>query len=292
MRGGKSGSYHGKPAPRGAPYPCRVRALLQPRFWAAHLLMVVAVAAAVLAGVWQLHVWQAGREAAAKDLTAAAPRALDSVMGGDDAFPGRYVGQPVQLEGRWLPESTLYVADRENAGRKGYWVVTPVLVGGTSAIPVVRGWSATRQVAPPTGPARVTGWLQPSEGSGATDANPDDDVIPEMRVASIVQHVDADLYSGFVVQREASSGAGGLRQVTPASIPEVSSTDHLRNLLYAFQWWIFGGFALYVWSDGAATSSGPRPRRPSPSTNPLPVRLGRCDSSPPTGCWRWSSACC
>ena len=22
---------------------------------------------------------------------------------------------------------------------------------------------------------------------------------------------------------------------------------HLRNLLYAFQWWIFGAFAIYMW---------------------------------------------
>ncbi|MCW2826540.1 MAG: hypothetical protein JWQ67_156, partial [Marmoricola sp.] len=39
----------------------------------------------------------------------------------------------------------------------------------------------------------------------------------------------------------------GLLPVTPESIPEVSSTTSLRNLLYAFQWWIFGVFALYIW---------------------------------------------
>ena len=219
-------------------------ALLSPRYWGAHLVMVVALGAAVVLGLWQLHVWQAGREAATTDLTTAPPKSLGSVMGGDQAFPGKYLGQPVRFAGRWMPQSTLYVRDRELGGKRGYWVVTPVLVG-RSAMPVVRGWSAQPQAPAVSGPAEVTGWLQPSEGSGATDANPDDDVIPEMRVASIVQHVDADLYSGFVVQKD---GAGaGLRQVTPESIPEVSSTDHLRNLLYAFQWWIFGGFAVYVW---------------------------------------------
>ena len=47
--------------------------------------------------------------------------------------------------------------------------------------------------------------------------------------------------------KDAGAGSDGLEQVTPESVPEVSNTSHLRNLLYAFQWWIFGGFAIYIW---------------------------------------------
>ena len=168
-------------------------------------------------------------------------------MSGDDPFPGQYLGQPVSFEGRWLPEGTLYVADRDLHGKRGYWVMTPVLVG-TSAMPVVRGWSAQ-----PHAPAAerdrsaVHGWLQASEGTNATDDDPEDDVIPEMRIASVVEHVDADLYSGYVVAKSAGEASNGLEKVTPESVPEVSSTSHLRNLLYAFQWWIFAGFAVYIW---------------------------------------------
>jgi surfeit locus 1 family protein len=229
------------------PYPCRVRELVRPRFWGAHLLVVVAVVAAVLMGLWQLHVWKAGRAASATDLTTAAPVALQRVMGGDDAFPGKDLGRPVAFAGRWMPQSTLFVRDRDLGGKRGYWVMTPVLVGGKSAMPVVRGWSSHADAPAVSGEVDVTGWLQPSEGTGANDSDPDDDVIPEMRIASVVQHVDADLYSAFVVQKDGAAAAGGLRQVTPESIPEVSSTDHLRNLLYAFQWWVFGGLAIYIW---------------------------------------------
>ena len=217
--------------------------LLHPRHWGAHLLMVVAVAVAVLLGIWQLHVWQAARESEARDLSNARPLPLSKVMGGDDAFPGRYLGQPVSMSGTWLPEGTLYVADRSLDGTRGYWVMTPVLVGD-SAMPVVRGWTRTPSAPTPSGTAEVTGWLQASEGAGVPDADPHDDVIPEMRVASIVEHVDADLYSGFVVERGTD---GTLSQVTPDSIPEVSNTTSLRNLLYAFQWWIFGGLAIFIW---------------------------------------------
>jgi surfeit locus 1 family protein len=223
-----------------------VRLLLRPRFWGAHLLMLAALAAAIGLGIWQLHAWQAGRAADARDLTDAATLPLSKVMSGDDPFPGEYLGQPVSFEGRWLPEGTLYVADRDLHGKRGYWVMTPVLVG-QSAMPVVRGWSAQPHAPAPAGPVEVDGWLQASEGTNATDDDPEDDVIPEMRIASVVEHVDADLYSAYVVAKSAGEASNGLEKVTPESVPEVSNTSHLRNLLYAFQWWIFAGFAVYIW---------------------------------------------
>lgn len=225
------------------PYSGGVPTLLAPRHWGAHLLMVLAVAAATLLGLWQLNTWEAARAAEASDLSEAAPRPLAKVMGGDDPFPGQYVGQPVAFSGRWMPESTLYVQDRLLGSRRGYWVVTPVLVG-ESAMPVVRGWSRTKTAPEPTGEVEVDGWLQPSEGSNAPDDDPRDDEIPEMRIATITEYVDADLYSAYVVARNAGSG---LAAVPPDSVPRVSAVTSLRNLLYAFQWWIFGVFAIYVW---------------------------------------------
>jgi surfeit locus 1 family protein len=226
--------------------------LLTPRYWGAHLLMVVALAATIGLGIWQLHAWQAGRAAEARDISDAKPLPLAKVMSGDDPFPGQYLGQPVTFAGEWLPKGTLYVSDRALDGKRGYWVMTPVLVGD-SAMPVVRGWSTKPEAPAPSGQVEVRGWLQASEGSDAPDDDPEDDVIPEMRIASVVEHVDADLYSGYVVARSISmsstttAATDGLRNVTPDSVPNVSSVTHLRNLLYAFQWWIFGGFAVYVW---------------------------------------------
>ena len=124
--------------------------LLAPRYWGAHLLMVLAVAAAVLLGMWQLHVWEAARASEAQDLSNAKALPLAKVMTGDSPFNGKYLGQPVSFEGEWLSKGTLYVADRDLDGQRGYWVTTPVLVGD-SAMPVVRGWSQTKDVAEPRG---------------------------------------------------------------------------------------------------------------------------------------------
>ena len=78
-------------------------ALLSPRYWGGHLLLVLAVAATTGLGIWQLHAWQAHRAAEARDLTGAAPVSLAAVMGGDDPFPGQDVGRPVRFTGSWRP---------------------------------------------------------------------------------------------------------------------------------------------------------------------------------------------
>src|SRR5690349_3947811 len=130
-------------------------------------MMLVAVGLAVGLGLWQLHAWQVRRDAAALDLVDEKPKALTSVMGGDDAFPGRELGHPVSFSGRWLDHGTVYASARVREGRTGYWVVSPMLVDGSrSAMLVVRGWSPRPEAPAPEGQADVTGFLQYGEGSG------------------------------------------------------------------------------------------------------------------------------
>lgn len=221
--------------------------LLSPRYWGGHLLMLVCVGIATGLGFWQLDAWSSHRAAEARDISQADPTPLADVMGGDDRFPGEHDGRPVSLEGRWLADDTVFIANRGHDGRTGYWVVTPVLVDDAdSAMPVVRGWSATPEApALDTDRAAVTGWLQPSEGSGKRDEDPTDDVLPEMRTASLVEKVDEDLYGAFVVTRD--DVEAGLEPVAATSIPDVSSNTALRNLLYAIEWWLFAAFAFFIW---------------------------------------------
>ena len=103
---------------------------LAPRYWGAHLLALVLVGVAVALGLWQYGAWQAHRDDKAADLTGATPVPLTDVMGPDDPFPGDKVGQPVTVSGTWVPEGTVYISGRERDGQDGYWVVTPLAVGG------------------------------------------------------------------------------------------------------------------------------------------------------------------
>ena len=232
----------------GHPYAGRVLALLvRPRFWPGHLAMVVCVTLAAGLGVWQYDAWHQHRADAARNLESKPAEPLSAVMTGDSAFPGRSSGQPVTFAGSWLGDDTVFVADRERAGRTGYWVVTPVLVDGTSsAMPVVRGWSAGTSAPDVSGTVEVTGWLQASEAGDEVDADPQDDVIPSMRVASLVEHVEDDLYSAFVIAR-VPAPQSGVEPVRPAKVTGVSDITGLRNLLYGIEWWVFAGFAVFIW---------------------------------------------
>jgi cytochrome oxidase assembly protein ShyY1 len=233
-------------------------AVAAPRLLPLHLLGLVATVAAVLLGLWQVEAWQAQREAEARDLTSLAPVPLVEVLDSDQPFPSAAVGRPVQVTGQWLPESSFFVTGRDLDGREGLWAITPVAVcDDPSACPsapallVVRGWTADADTAPepPDGTVALTGWLQPPEGTGRPDPDPRDDLLPEVRIADAIQRVDQDLYGAYLVAESAQPAAGlaGVEAVTPESLPDPGSGAGLRNFLYGIQWFVFAGFALFIW---------------------------------------------
>ncbi|MBA3782442.1 MAG: SURF1 family protein [Nocardioides sp.] len=235
--------------------PPRLPLLLRPRALGVHALALVLIAAAVALGFWQLGAWQAQRTAEATDLTRTEPMSLTETMGPDDPFPGNRVGQPVTVAGSWVPSGTVYVEGRKHGGQDGVWAVTPLAVTGQSdsALLVVRGWAATVADAgsPPTGEAMVTAWLQPPDGTGQLDSDPTDDVLPQLRIADAIQHVDQDLYGAYaVVDPQAAQSNAGNEALAPADLeqlPDASRFTALRNLLYAIEWWFFGAFAAFIW---------------------------------------------
>ena len=118
-------------------------------------------------------------------------------------------------------------------------------------------------------------WLQPPEGTGEVDPDPGDDVLPQLRIADAVQHVDQDLYGGLrgrcrpgrpghwpVGSAATNPGTEGLSPAHVDQLPDAGRFTAVRNLLYAFEWWFFGLFAGFIWWRwvreevlGAATAS-------------------------------------
>jgi cytochrome oxidase assembly protein ShyY1 len=129
-------------------------------------------------------------------------------------------------------------------------VVTPLTNGGTDApaVPVVRGWvragTDPADVPPARGKSEVVGWLQPADSDGAPDSDPSDDVLPELRTADLVQRVHQDLYDGYVV---AERPTDGLQRAALDRLPDAGTFTSLRNFLYALEWWVFAGFAVFLW---------------------------------------------
>ena len=235
---------------------------LAPRYWGVHLLMVAAVVATVLLGRWQYDVWHGHRADSAASVTRLSPVPLDSVLGPDAAYPADGLGRPVTVEGTWDPGGTVFVSGRERDGRTGYWVVTPVVMPSGSEIPVVRGWVSDPTQAPtaPPGRAALVGLLQPPEDSGVPDDDTSDPVLPELSITDLLQRTSRDLYGGYVIATDrpvpggattggATTGAGtsGLAPASAEHLPGADASTSLRNLLYAFQWWVFGAFAIFMW---------------------------------------------
>jgi cytochrome oxidase assembly protein ShyY1 len=258
-----------------------LRVLTRPPLLLLHLAAVLAVLATILLGRWQVHVWEDHRHDRSTALVHAAARPLDRVIGRDDPFPAASVGRPVRFHGTWLPGSTVYVAGHPAAGQDGYWVVTALSTCGStsrpacpaaSAVPVVLGWTREPAQAPPP-PRRgvtVTGWLQPGE-SGEPDTNPRDDVLPALQIGDLVQRIDEDLYSGYVILSAPAQARHGLVAVTPASLPKVPTSTALRNLLYGIEWWFFGGFAVFLWWRWCRDAVEQERR---PTQEPIPVADG------------------
>jgi surfeit locus 1 family protein len=77
--------------------------------------------------------------------------------------------RPVQLRGRWLPEHTLYLDNRQMNARQGFFVVTPLLLSPGDAVLVQRGWmprdfsdrSRLQPLPAQAGDVLVTGRLAP-----------------------------------------------------------------------------------------------------------------------------------
>ncbi len=234
-----------------------MRALLAPRAWLAHLLVVAAVGAAGLLGAWQLENWRDARADQARDRSGAEPVALDDALGPNDPFSEDAVGLPVEVSGRWLPEATVRVTGREQDGDTGSWVATPLVTDSGSAIYVVRGFTTNNEAPPPpAAEAELVALLQPPEGTGAVDDDAGDDVLPQLRTADLVQRQEQDLYGGYAVldperSTDAAAATEGLQAASPGQLPSADGTTGLRNVLYAIEWWLFGAFAALVWARWA-----------------------------------------
>jgi cytochrome oxidase assembly protein ShyY1 len=136
------------------------------------------------------------------------------------------------------------------------------------AVMVVRGWVPTTSdpaTKAPTGRVELTGAVAASEAQDSSGDAAKGRVLQSLRIPTIVHLVDYRVYDAFVVLASstvAPPAPGSTPSGSPASTPSTSTatapiivpapsppTDHagLRNVAYAFQWWIFAAFTLWMW---------------------------------------------
>jgi cytochrome oxidase assembly protein ShyY1 len=206
-------------------------------------LALALIVTMVFLGLWQLGVYDNKQRSDALSREHDAPVALDSVLGRDEAFPGGDSGRPVTATGRYAVARQLWVA-RGVAHPGRYAVTTPLVTSSGSAILVVRGevGHIGDGAAAPSGLVSIAGILEPPTGAGTAPTR--DGRIDGLETSALVNAFPMDLYDGYVVLTD-SVPPSRLVRVTPP-LPSASQWAGLRNLLYAFQWWLFAAFVVFM----------------------------------------------
>jgi cytochrome oxidase assembly protein ShyY1 len=162
----------------------------------------------------------------------------------------------VKATGRYDSKRQLLVPGQELDGHLGYYVLAPLVTGGSQAVLVNRGFlpstgSAVPAIpAAPSGSITITGWAaEPESTTGEVNDNgiaqaqttgqiTAADEIEFISPAELVNQWPYHLSDGYVTATDSVSLTGGL-QAIPAPLPLHGTTWDLLNIFYAFQWWLF-----------------------------------------------------
>lgn len=248
-----------------------LRTALQPRWLG--LLAVVALVMVTFGwlGSWQLNVARNKGQAAAAAAVPHLPVApLTSVLQPHDSFPVDGLGRRVTASGHYDAARQVVVTPRRLNGITGAWVITPLVVDGTGArLAVLRGFvrSAADAGPPPTTALTVSGALAPSESpsSDATVTSMPAGQMSSVDLAALVNRWPGAVYNAFVFASTETPdpAAAGTPQRVPTPVDPPGGLAW-RNAAYAFQWWIFAGFALYMWVKMVREDSEPHLLDPQP----------------------------
>lgn len=228
------------------------KASLDPRFWLLTLAALV-----VAAGTFSLGQWQLRRAAQKEGLQAAIEAqnrqpALDTPALLAIKNIADVVYRPAVLKGSWRAEQTVYLDNRPMGGKSGFFVVTPLVLDGSSqAILVQRGWAPrnfsdrTRLpvVSTPSGPVTVQGRIAPPPSKlyefKGVETGP---IRQNLDLPSFAAEVSLILLPMSLLQ----TGAADEGLLRDWAAPNLGVEKHYG---YAFQWFGLSAlvFFLYVW---------------------------------------------
>lgn len=235
-----------------------LRTALKPRWLGLLAVVALVMVSFGMLGLWQLNV---ARDKGQAEQVRAAPRRpvadVAAVLSPHGAFPSDGTGRRVTATGSYDGAAQVLVTPRLLRGRRGYWVVTPLVVRSTGArLAVVRGFvTDPRQAVAPAAATEVTvsGTVAPGESPGDTPHT--GGALPDGQLASLdlsllVNRWPGTLYNAFVFATAerpdvTSALAPSVQRVPPPAL--VGGGLKWRNAAYAFQWWVFALFAAYMW---------------------------------------------
>lgn len=224
--------------------------------WLVLCMTLLGVAVTFSLGLWQLG--RAAEKTALQDartqqsaMAALDGRSLGSAPG-DAASRAALIHRRMVLTGRWLPQHTVYLENRQMNGKPGFFVLTPLQIEGTGAVMLVqRGWAqraftdrtALPPIETPAGQVEVPGHLAPWPSRlydfGGAEQGP---IRQNLDLQAFRRETALPLLEVTLLQSGAAS-EGLLREW-----PVVASGVE-KHHGYAFQWFGLSGLIalLYVW---------------------------------------------
>lgn len=223
------------------------------RFWLVTLAALLGVAAGLALGFWQLSraAEKKVQQVALEQRRSAPPldgKALAAVADAAQAF-----WRPVNLQGRWLTEHTVFLDNRQMQGKTGFDVLTPLRIEGSDAVVVVQRGFVQRnftereklpQIETPAGLVQVQGRIAPPPPKlYQFDDSSEGAIRQNLDLRAFRVRTGLPLITGLSVQQTGSPSEGLLRNWTEAS----SGVE--KNYGYAFQWFALSVLIalLYVW---------------------------------------------
>lgn len=224
-----------------------MRALLTPRWIAAHVVVAVLGLTCISLGFWQLSRLGERRlhNTVVEQRYRAEPAPLPDLLtaAGGDVESLEY--RRATVTGEYEPSSELLVRSQVRNGTAGFEILTPLRTGGGEVVLVNRGWvplefdtPPVTAAAPPEGSVTVEGVVRSSAQRGTfgqdDTARPDSDVLARIDVDVAADRIGADLAPVYL---EVLGDTTATALPVPASPPDFD--DEGPHLSYAVQWFSF-----------------------------------------------------
>ena len=252
------------------------------RFWLVTLAALLTVLATASLGRWQLS--RAAQKQALFDAVERRrllPPLDDAALVAKKDDPASLLHRPVTLHGRFLPEFTVFLENRQMHGRPGFFVLTPLqLEQSHVAVLVQRGWAprnfldraALPALSTPPGLVSVSGRIAPVPGKLFDFEGTERSRIRQnLDFADYRQETRLDLVPLSMLQTAAETGDGSAAPAPPDAAPTLlrdwprAGSGVETHYGYALQWFGISVLVtcLYLWYQFIA----PRRRAPSRITD-------------------------
>jgi surfeit locus 1 family protein len=225
-------------------------------WWAWLMLALLAMAGTASLGRWQLHRAQQKLDLQhAIEEQLGAPVLTEQDLEVTPALWGE-IHRRVSLQGYWMHQHTLFLDNRIDQGRAGFWVMTPLMLDEKLAVLVQRGWvpvdvkdmAAVPKLSQPKESVRVQGRLIPPPSKWLDLQRPE--ATPESGVSQIRHNIDItqlrQLWGYSIVAVVLQTDPSDAEMKREWSMPASTVSTHQG---YAFQWFAMCAavFVIALW---------------------------------------------